>query len=354
MIGKTLEEVEASLENLITYIKFIKNNNIFLETISSSDYKSAELRYVSCLKNKLNNKRVIEYNSFIITLYGFFENFIENLIEEYLELLEKQITSYQNLPEAIKSKNIELTNQLIIDISRKNRYSNLSQETIIKKLHESVNNDCSSLNICAFQTHTSNFRFDTIKSQMENIGVGGLNNKLKRCPEMKKFLEVDFGNHLSGLNSKIAFAKINKLADLRNEVAHGHKIDEILSYNSIIEYTEFIILFCRSISNVLADSACELLFNITNKNIKIIKVFKKNILCASVNSINITKNTQILVKRETNCSPQYTYRKINGFEIDGVSVEKITAKGSLDIGIELNGNITDQNDFRLFEVNSTP
>ena len=78
---------------------------------AKSDYKSKILEFQSF--NDKFSKRKYDYTVVIISLYGCFEQLIENFIKDYLMILGNECKVYSQLPSIIRDKHIDLSVSLI-------------------------------------------------------------------------------------------------------------------------------------------------------------------------------------------------------------------------------------------------
>ena len=85
-------------------------------------------------------KKIYNYNSYIITLYGFLERFIENLLAQYLTELSNKSDKYETLPQVIKDNNIQKNSELLMNLSlAKNK--NIDSKELIEVLNNNLSNN---------------------------------------------------------------------------------------------------------------------------------------------------------------------------------------------------------------------
>src|SRR5262249_20353475 len=82
-----------------------------------------------------NNKLQYEYNTIIISLYGYLERYIEDLIAEHLVLVSTFVPGFHDLPDAVQQNHLDLS----LELTRKAEFpryaGTLRAEDIIAKLH---------------------------------------------------------------------------------------------------------------------------------------------------------------------------------------------------------------------------
>ncbi|PHR97947.1 MAG: hypothetical protein COA80_06265, partial [Leeuwenhoekiella sp.] len=135
-MNNILNEFENEMDLLKYYIDFQNKSYKSQARIEKSSSKS--------LLDKLTISKIkqFDFNSHIISIYGAYENFIEQLLVTYLEKICSIITNFNSLPEEIQknnlTKNIEIIKQLDY---RKNR--SLKPELLIEILHKNINENSS-------------------------------------------------------------------------------------------------------------------------------------------------------------------------------------------------------------------
>ncbi|MDX9883477.1 MAG: MAE_28990/MAE_18760 family HEPN-like nuclease [Prolixibacteraceae bacterium] len=177
-----------------------------------------------------SQKRIFNYNTLIISLYGFFEKFIENILIQYIDKVNSIFQLYNKLPEIILRNHFKLSIDLL-DKIQSPRYSGpLNKEVIIQRLHECINiNENFQLNKEAFSQHSANFRLQVLDDIFGRVGIESLSTILKKNEKFSTYIKAKYElSEINELTSDEIFSLLNDLAERRNEVAHGVP-SEILS-----------------------------------------------------------------------------------------------------------------------------
>lgn len=186
------------------------------------------------------NKRTYEYSSLIISIYGVLERYIEDLIVEYLSLLNSMITSYLNLPLIIRDNHFEFSAQLIKNLSKPKFAPLTSKEDIINNLHSCITNNNYKLNYHAYIDHAANFRQDTILNSLTNVGILDINNRLIKIKRFERHILTKYNaRNIGTIDINTIFSTLSELAERRNEVAHGN-ISDLLGLGPINDIIQFI------------------------------------------------------------------------------------------------------------------
>lgn len=193
------------------------------------------------------NQKQFNYSSIVISLYGYFENFVEDLIRYYLTELNSCAPSFSALHENIIRFHVDLSFNLIQKLGS-NRYSSITLEDIISNLHS-----CSSgatnylVNQEAFTLHEANLRPNMINEIFNRVGMENIFRRAVRETTLLKYLltEVAGANYNQvasedeqRLAESSAKEYVTDLAERRNEISHGVPAN-LLGQSELIKYIAF-------------------------------------------------------------------------------------------------------------------
>lgn len=339
-------------KNLRDLIEHIENNNKIKSFINDVQKEDSQFKQYSLwLDFNSVTSRVFEYNSYIISLYGFFEQFIEQTLAEYIDTICSLYSNYNHLPKEIIDNNIK-KNAELLSLLEYPKYKDVDGKYIIKNLYDSIHKKESIINTIAFCHHTSNFRITGIIDYFKSVGVSNLGKNIGLHSPINKVLEDKYGN-FSNLPITTIFSIIDELAERRNYIAHGVDKDDILDSEQIINMCNFINDFSSSLSKSLNNSYLNIIHLTENnkltfnkKKLKAIKIFGNKILCINSNNLNISLQSKILIV--SNSIPSYKLSNINNIQYNGKNIKEISPSLSVDIGLELSEKIKDKNKFYLF------
>ncbi|NJO02402.1 MAG: hypothetical protein HC880_12580 [Bacteroidia bacterium] len=85
-------------------------------------------------------KKIFEYKAIVISLYGYLEKFVEDLIVEYLSALNSIVDNYSDLPNQIKNTHFDLSAKLLQNLGLAKYANRTTKEEIIRKLHSCIEN----------------------------------------------------------------------------------------------------------------------------------------------------------------------------------------------------------------------
>lgn len=337
-MNKILSEFHIEMDLLKHYIDFQNRSYKNQSKIEKSDPNSV-LKSLTISKIKQ-----FDFNSHIISIYGAYEYFIEQLATKYLEKICAITTNFNSLPEEIQKNNLNKTLDILKQLDyRKNK--NLRPEKLIEILHKNINENSSILNLDAFKNHTSNFRISVLDNYFAEIGLKNISSLVRQYEPLKSYLE----NNISDFSSKksvIVFQIIEHICDLRNDIAHGVNNIQLVNKTILFDYIEFMKAFAESLYELVNSNYLSKIYELNNDEIEIINIFNKEILCFNTKGKMIDKSTKILVKSE-NHFPSIFYAKILDIQHNKKSILNSTLNDNIDIGVKVDKKIKDTMKFKL-------
>lgn len=98
---EVIKRYKKRLHEIEQYIEFISlQKTLFIEI--KDNIKMTV--YANKLKQIINS--TVQYNAIIICLYGSFEDFIDEIALEYINILNSLCSTYSDLPKSIRNKHL--------------------------------------------------------------------------------------------------------------------------------------------------------------------------------------------------------------------------------------------------------
>lgn len=293
-------------------------------------------------------KKLFEYKSITISLYGILEKNVGIWVLEHASSLESTISSYESIPDSIKQKHFNLSVKLISLISegRHSKYEELDKELVLNKLSNCIADPTNFiLNSEAFTPMSGNLKHSKIVDAFRPLDID-LNEKLKSDDKFIDFLNRKFGKGIKNKGDELYFL-IDDLVSRRNDIAHGRDIDNILNITEFDDYMSFLEEYGNAIFRIIEEKEIEYeaKFNFTRiENIK--GVYNHKILCFEIEDTTLNLGDPIIVKTS---SKNYIKKYILGIQVKNNNQNSVTAIGKIDVGIELKSGLTDK---QLFYIKS--
>ncbi|EOC0433721.1 hypothetical protein ACI00D_001300 [Cronobacter dublinensis] len=258
-------QFKVGFESLRLQMSYMHDTELLLNKLMHDNcYKDRDDYYVEFLnlfheKGKRVSRAQYLYNLSIISLYGLFEQFIENQIEGYVKLIALISKKYALLPKKMQDMHCDLT----LKYAQKNLDDKYVEADVKSKVHRSLvislyqslgdkSNDFSLVEK-VYSNHTSNFRFELITTLFSNIGIDRVIQKTLSFDGFsdfyKDFFGLDDGAEHAEIINKLS-EEILELVQRRNRIAHGEVEDDMLSYKFLQEKCIFFDKLCEGIYRV--------------------------------------------------------------------------------------------------------
>ncbi len=351
MRTNSLIQLEHGIAELEKYIEYNSAcNKIISDSEGLDNLEPESISKLLLISKDFRRKKIFEYNSYIISLYGLFERFLENILEDYLKDICTILKLYSKLPYDLK-KNLLSSNVDILRNLANPKFNSISPSDFVQNLNKALSENKAVINVEAFQHHPYNFKQSIISEYFGKIGVSGISSSLKIYEPLKTILEQIYGNPAQ-IESDIVFKIIDDLAQRRNDVAHGVENVEILHITIIKDYTMFVLGYSRSLYNILLNERNMYLFHETNPNLTLISVINHSIVCCSVESISFSNSDYLIIEKSERNFPRYELLNIQDIQINNVSHQSLNIIGKTDIGMKINGHVKDNYKFRIFKAHN--
>lgn len=336
-----VEQIENYMESICCY-----NQIMALDVSKSRALYKDQIIKLQKVSNGFN-KRKYDYAIVIVSLYGSFEQFVENFVKDYLMLLVDECKEYSKLPDLIKDNHIDLSVTLMGKIEQSKYNGFLSKEQIIRNLNDCIQHNKCNINYEAFCQHTANFRVQIIGEVLKNIGLTDVINRIKGNQELRRLYVQKNGDcNYDGLKPDNVFSFLNELADRRNQIAHGAIVD-ILSVELQLEMIKKVKLFVEEMDRIGFE---KILPYLINKSYKIEKIYNPNkltkLLCFQFDKGRISVGDSIIKRTHD----KYTYSRIESIEIDHVKYEQFETEIAVDVGVMLDKNRQSEEEYWICTI----
>ena len=253
------EILQQAENNILTVRSVIKTNENIRQVVFGA--KNTIQESVDCeqLLNliqkdipKPRDWRIYDHCAAVTKLYAIYENFVEDLIRDWLVLLPEICPDYLDLEERIRKTHQIGTGRLLIDLNKK-RYEHLLLEDVVNSLHSGFSNQSShELLPDAFLFHEQNLRRDTLDKLLADAGINNSWVWIEQHRVIRNFVEDIKG----GQNT--AEGELNELITYRNDAAHTTSIDDFLGFNALLELCTFTESICQALTDLFLSTGQKL------------------------------------------------------------------------------------------------
>lgn len=333
----SLHEFYKNLDDLRFYMKGLDIEDKILSGPQVNP-RNRQTIFVSQYLNHFTsgfNKRRFDYNGIVVSLYGFFEQYIESTIKAYVVYMNRTVPRFSDLPSEIHKNHLQLSLDLLSRSGQSKYKDQLMIEQVISNMNSCYGVGEYRLNEEAFSQHDANFRIDNMKSIFSKIGVDGVQGKILKNEKFQKYISRVFSDRdLSSIDETEAFKNIDDLAERRNEVSHGMP-SQILPNQTLYEYILFFKYYSMALFEVLFAST--LYYESAYHGVEIgksIGVFNKNIVCLNLKNVNV-KVGDILISKTNNTANPYIGSSIKEIQVNNKNYRSINAVPSINVGLRV-------------------
>ncbi len=267
---ESLSEFNDQIEQIKTHINVLEKYSELIKVQNNA--------YVDYIKSNSTEERVFNYRSNIISLYGAFEQFLENIIKEYFKVVQIYYISFEEWEDVVTKNYIELWKKLHGKLSY-TKYNSITQESMVENLNDVVRNHKSILIPECFIQNGGNYKSTIISNMFKDIGIVNINDILVKYDPFQSCLMEQYPDSQfleSTKKKELYFQKLDELVELRNEVAHGARPDQIMNNDIFMEMLSYISCYAESMNSFLTDKVFEKQWqNVKTKAIKIAHIYQE-------------------------------------------------------------------------------
>jgi hypothetical protein len=270
-------------------------------------------------------------------------------IRSYLELL-CDFVPIEKLNSAIQTHHIKQSANLfsLIVEGRSVKHQNIKQQDVLRNMLDFLDHSTDyQLNTDAFLISTGNLKHEQILNLFKLIGIN-LNAALLKNEQLSKFIELSEKRE-KGSEKSFLYHPIDDLVLRRNIIAHGDRIDNRLSRTIILEYIDFLGVYCRAMFEILQENYIrEESIHLYEPITVVHNVWNKSILGCKLERCTIRVNDFLIIK---SAEEHFFKRPIMELQIDKVTYESVTITEPTDVAIRVAPNIAKNATFYLKKAN---
>lgn len=330
MTWPALAELRQNLSDFDKEIAYKEKILEFYKDSPSFRLRRAASLYVSDLRRMYRSDRIFEYNSLVISLYGYVELFVESFLKEYLDERKKQLASFEALSR--KTKEHYRKEMLAMFNRRKSpKLVHLTDAVLAENLYQTFHKDEPDLLPEMFFQSGGNYNFEEITNSFYALGLNSIKSDLCHYPPLHRYF-VNQGYTESTLsqekNTKL-YEQLDDLVSRRNEIAHGANSGNLLEIKQIKKYKVFVYLFCSTLCNYLSDKLNENIWNRLSESAKVKQAFNHS--KARIDGEYVAyRGCAVLVKNDSS-KPNYWENRIDEIYVNNTPVnDYLSESGNTD------------------------
>ncbi|MEN6419519.1 MAG: MAE_28990/MAE_18760 family HEPN-like nuclease [Clostridiaceae bacterium] len=327
------------LHEITTFLLMVSQQKDFVKTIyDSSPEKHSTLRedaYVKSSRELINSK--VEYNAIIISAYACFENYIDDLLQEYLKSIIKAGCNVDSISTTTKKKYFD---KICEYLSSPHRYpaEHLSIEAAIKSVYDCYYGSKTDIIAELLLHHGGNLKQENISNLLSILGIieqGSLIVSQRDAQDFVSLFLSDSDRQLAIITKpQILFQSLDELVDQRNIIAHTWNSDSRFGESMLRDHIELLLLLGYVILFQVICSYYSKNPHYLHEFPVVHDVFNHNVLCLNSDKAAIKVGDFLYIKDESTVF----VAQIKRIEVNRTSVD-IVEEPNTDVGLELNRRV---------------
>lgn len=323
MTGLALRVFLQETTKLKLHLNILERMPKVNETIQNSSVGTNLKEIVNGVLYKNADEKIFDYNSNVISLYGYWEKYVESLIKEYLNALRKLNTGNDSRNKRISSKYQKSLIPLFGKVIRKSyKYKNLTERNIVEALYKGCFQGLNDYIPEAFMQSGGNYNYNETADCIKRLGFSGINTYLCRYNSIKNyFLKKGIPEAtIYSTEPNVLYSKLNDIVLFRNEIAHGGSGVNTIDAKEMLEYVEFFEEFAKALFQYMNDDIFEEIWNQKKCNEIEIRQYYDKVKVAELRKgvFYIDRNNPILCYRGKYVYPHFVYTKIISMNVDNM------------------------------------
>lgn len=323
MMNTYLSSFISSLTQIGQYVDNLEKKNAILDEAYSLPCATEAIKNsITALQSVRVSEKQFDYSVIIVTLYGQYETFIENIIKEFLKEMQASGYHFSQLPQKIQdgyfSKCVGLHGKLEWE-----KYKHLDEKIIAKSLYDSLHQDVQNILPEAFYTNSGNYKIDVLASCLGDLGIENAKQKLCQYPRLQAYYQGKYGAgvNVNEKDDEVLYGIIDEVVETRNKIAHTGRVDDIKDNTYVKEMLDFFEKFATSLNLLMQDALYEIKWNSnTALDFQPVNVFNGHTVAGFKDvEFEVYLNQVCLCRYPVGIYPKYSETNIIGIEEQGVS-----------------------------------
>lgn len=308
-MNTSLNAFEAQIAEIKAHILTLEDAQALMVQTRSSTPPAAISEPLNKILARRNEEKKYEYRANIVSLYGAFERFVEDLIREYVGEISRICGSYDDLDEKIKASYVEKWKVLHTNIVKGHTKYLLTVVEMAQNIHDTILQNSSAIMPECFIPIGGNYRHEVVCNCMVDLGATSIKSVMKKYEPLNTYIvnhEIAEDNIDETIN-----LKLGELVDRRNEVAHG-AIGTILSKEEYEELMEYTALYARTINAYMNDELMRVDWDLNKVSaFSPFHLYHGNIVAAfHVENVAIKNGQRYLIKWPQGRYPRYSEKTV--------------------------------------------
>lgn len=188
--------------------------------------------------------QIFDHCAAFTRLYAIYEQFITDIITEYLRTLPQIYPSYSELPDSCKTQHRAAVGQILQKWSEDGHYNTLTELGIVQGLADGLAGRVYTLLPQAFLIDPQNYRAEILRRLFKYLGFDDGLTFVKRFPSMVEFMGT------SRDATETIETVLHDFVEQRNEASH-QSVTQTVGLSGIFSFADFLVILCRALAEML-------------------------------------------------------------------------------------------------------
>lgn len=323
MMVNAITILRKRLDSINTHIEVLRR----IENIARQQIDNEDINYIQSIQT---DEKTFNYRANIISLYGTFEFFIEEVFKEYIEHLKHIIPLYSSLNDKIKDSYFGNVTKLHNKLHYA-KFSHLTELKIVQNLERVIAQDNNEILAESYLGNGGNYKHEVICDLMNSVGICNVDCNIIQTIPLRDLL-LEYTSDTEQQRKKVQM-RIEELVNRRNEVAHGATTDDIIDIDSFDDMLRFTAAYCESLNKLLEQELMAYRWEqLSSTCYTPINIYGNKIVELKVKNIRLSIGKKLLIKKQR--YPAYLEANIIGLNVKNNTTGVIEKKESIDINNE--------------------
>jgi hypothetical protein len=189
--------------------------------------------------------QVYDHCAAFTRLYAVYEQFIEELISDYLRILPELHEKYEDLPESITKQHRIGTGQILLKLGKDGPFRHLNEKQIVADLSQALVGGANyKLLRDAFLIDPQNYRTEVLGKLFAYLGIDNCWAWVERHP-----LVIEFMDHRRDRTETPATV-LNSFVAYRNDAAHT-RVTETVATEEVKSIADCVMVICEALAQLV-------------------------------------------------------------------------------------------------------
>ena len=344
MLSSSIAQLVLNIRSISNHLSYLSDSKDFVVALNPNVLSSiTDKEKLKSLKRLISKEREFNYNSNIISLYGYFEQYIESIIEEYVSKLVVIVEQFDKNGITIKQQFYNKWEKLYNKLAYP-KYAHLTEEKLIQSLYDTKIANKNHLIPEYYFQNGGNYKHSVLCDCFVSLGIENISQNIKFYEPLHSYF---INKGIYDQNENILYEILNDLVARRNDVAHGN-YNSILDISYFKDYIDFIEMYAKSLNALLIDNLYMLKWE--GKNSPIIEInhlYHNTIVEVEVEDFVVEVGDKILVKEPDGNFPKFSIREITSIRKNDVEKNEFLTYARDTVALGLSMNIKKRSKFKI-------